>query len=121
MEPLIIIATPNICWLNPDVDYPRTPAAIAEEARLCFENGATILHTHAEGKWKETIQAVRSRSEIIVQCGMSSLPISDRIEVFDSKAEMISVILNHHDEAFAQSDCNVLHLREELVEYCPSL
>jgi 3-keto-5-aminohexanoate cleavage enzyme len=118
MQPLIIIATPNICWLKPEVNYPQSAQAIAEEGRLCFENGATILHTHAQGKWKETIQAVRAGSEIIVQCGMSSLPIPDRMEVFTNKADMISVILNHHDEAFAQSDCNVLHLREELAEYC---
>ena len=37
MQPLIIIATPNVCWLKPEVDYPRTPEAIAEEARLCCE------------------------------------------------------------------------------------
>lgn len=30
---------------------------------------------------------------------------------------MISIILNHHDEAFAQTECNVLHLKEELIEY----
>jgi 3-keto-5-aminohexanoate cleavage enzyme len=118
MQPLIIIATPNICWLKPDVDFPHSPDAIAEEALLCAQNGATILHTHAEGKWKETIEAVRVRSEIIIQCGMSSLPIQDRMKVFANKADMISVILNHHDEAFAQSECNVLHHREELAEYC---
>jgi 3-keto-5-aminohexanoate cleavage enzyme len=117
MQPLIIIATPNICWLNPDVDYPRTPEAIAEEGRRCYENGATILHTHAEGRWKETIAAVRARSEIIVQCGMSSLPIPERMDVFTHKADMISIILNHHDEAFVEADFNVLHLKEELIEY----
>jgi len=117
MQPLIIIATPNICWLNPNVDYPRTPEAIAEEARLCYENGATILHTHAEGKWKETIAAVRARSPIIVQCGMSSLPISDRMDIYKSKGDMISIILNHHDEAFIGVDFNVLHPKEELTEY----
>jgi 3-keto-5-aminohexanoate cleavage enzyme len=117
MQPLIIIATPNVCWLKPEVDYPRTPEAIAEEARLCYENGATILHTHAEGKWKETIEAVRARSSIIVQCGMSSLPISDRMDVFTEHADMMSIILNHHDEAFAEADFNVLHTKEELVEY----
>jgi 3-keto-5-aminohexanoate cleavage enzyme len=117
MNPLIIIATPNICWLKPEVDYPRNPEEIAEEARRCFENGATILHTHAEGKWKETIAAVRHKSDIIVQCGMSSLPIPDRMEVFNNKADMISIILNHHDEAFVGADCNVLHLKDELVEY----
>ncbi|MGD0877988.1 MAG: 3-keto-5-aminohexanoate cleavage protein [Anaerolineales bacterium] len=118
MQPLIIIATPNICWLKPDVDFPHSAAAIAEEARLCAQNGATILHTHAEGKWKETIEAVRGRSDIIIQCGMSSLTIHDRMEVFTCKADMISAILNHHDEAFTQSECNILHLREEMAEYC---
>lgn len=59
MEPLIIIATPNICWLKPEVEYPQTSEAIAEEGRRCFKSGATVLHIHAEGKWKETIAAVR--------------------------------------------------------------
>ncbi len=117
MQPLIIIATPNVCWLNPEVDYPRTPQAIAEEAALCRQNGAAILHTHAEGKWKETIAAVRARCDIIVQCGMSSLPILERMAVYENKADMISVILNHHDEAFTVADFNVLHPREELAEY----
>ncbi|PIX47759.1 MAG: 3-keto-5-aminohexanoate cleavage protein, partial [Anaerolineae bacterium CG_4_8_14_3_um_filter_59_70] len=97
MHPLIITATPNICWLKSEVDYPRTPEAIAEEAALCQQNGATILHTHAEGKWAETIAAVRTKCDIIVQCGMSSLPIPERMEVYENKADMISIILNHHD------------------------
>jgi 3-keto-5-aminohexanoate cleavage enzyme len=117
MQPLAITATPNISWLHPDVDYPRTPETIAQEALLCFQNGAAILHTHAEGRWKETIQAVRAQCEIIVQCGMSSLPIPDRMEVYENKPDMISIILNHHDEAFARTECLVLHPREELVEY----
>jgi 3-keto-5-aminohexanoate cleavage enzyme len=117
MDPLVIIATPNICWLNPGVDYPRTPEAIAEEAVLCQQNGAAILHTHAESKWKETLAAVRARCSIIVQIGMSSLPIPDRMEVYEHKADMLSIILNHHDEAFAQTECLVLHPRQELEEY----
>jgi hypothetical protein len=31
MDPLIITATPNICWLSPDVPYPHTVADIATE------------------------------------------------------------------------------------------
>jgi 3-keto-5-aminohexanoate cleavage enzyme len=116
MQPLIIIATPNICWLRPQVDYPKTPGAIAEEAARCAQNGATILHTHAEGKWKKTIAAVRARCDIIVQCGMSSLPISDRMDVLTEHADMISFILNHHDEAFVGADFNVLHVKDELIE-----
>jgi len=117
MDPLIIIATPNICWLNPDIEYPRTPSDIAEEAKLCYENGATILHTHAEGNWKETIAAVRNLAPIIVQCGMSSQLIVERMEIYNNQADMISIILNHHDEAFVGVDFNVLHPKAELVEY----
>jgi 3-keto-5-aminohexanoate cleavage enzyme len=117
MLPLIITATPNICWLHPNVAYPRTPKSIAKEAALCFKHGATILHTHAEGNWKETIEAVRTQSKIIIQCGMSSQLIPDRQEIFKNQGNMISIILNHHDEAFVGVDFNVLHPKEELVEY----
>jgi len=117
MDPLIIIATPNISWLNPGVPYPETPSEIAEEGTLCLENGATILHIHAEGQWIETIQAVRARCKIIVQCGMSSLPIPERLDVYKERGDMISIILNHHDEAFAEGDFNVLHTKDELLEY----
>ena len=117
MQPLIITATPNISWLHPQVDYPRTPEAIASEAVQCFQNGATILHTHAEGCWAETIQAVRGQSPIIIQCGMSSLSIPERMAVYKNKGNMISIILNHHDEAFALTETSVLHSRTELAEY----
>lgn len=117
MEPLIITATPNISWMHPEVEYPRTPDEITEEARLCYANGATILHTHAEGRWAETLQAVREKCKVIIQCGMSSLPISERMASYINHGDMISIILNHHDEAFAQTECSVLHSRQELVEY----
>jgi 3-keto-5-aminohexanoate cleavage enzyme len=117
MQPLIIIATPNICWLQPQVDYPRTPEAIAEETRRCRENGAAILHTHAQGQWEQVIRAVREKTDILIQCGMSSLTIPERLEVFEQRADMISIILNHHDESFAEADFNVLHSRAEMLEY----
>jgi 3-keto-5-aminohexanoate cleavage enzyme len=118
MQPLIIVATPNISWLHPEVDYPRTPEEISDEARLCTQNGATILHTHAEGRWAETIQAVRHTCPIIIQCGMSSLPIPERMEAYTHKPDMISIILGHHDEAFTQVETSALHSRQELTEYC---
>ncbi len=117
MEPLIIIATPNISWLHPEVDYPRTAEAIAAEARLCRENGATILHTHAQGKWNEVVSAVRGTCDLIVQGGMSSQLIPERMELFESRPDMASIILNHHAESFVEADFNVLHPKEELAEY----
>jgi 3-keto-5-aminohexanoate cleavage enzyme len=104
MDPLVITATPNTCWLHPEVEYPRTPDEIAVEARLCGEKGAAVFHIHGEGQWPEVIDAIRSSSDVIIQCGMSSLTLQERIEVFERKADMISVILNHHT-------------KEELAEY----
>jgi 3-keto-5-aminohexanoate cleavage enzyme len=117
VDPLIIVATPNTCWLKPEVEFPTTPEEIAAEARLCLERGAAVLHTHAERQWVEVIRAVRATSDIVVQCGMSSLEIPERMAVFEERSDMISIILNHHDEAFAQVECLVLHPREELEEY----
>ena len=117
MDPLIIVATPNTSWLHPKVKYPKTPQEIADEAILCQQAGATILHTHAEGDWIGTLRAIRAKSDIVIQCGMSSLPIPERMDVYREKGDMISIILNHHDEAFVKTECNVLHSKEELTEY----
>jgi len=117
MDPLIIVATPNTCWLKPSVDYPRTPQAIAREAKRCLEKGASVLHTHAEGQWVEVIRAVRVSCDIVVQSGMSSLEIKDRLDCLSEKSEMLSIILNHHDEAFAEVDCLKLHSKQELEKY----
>ena len=115
--PLIITATPNISWLNPDIDYPKTVEDLLAEAKRCQEAGASILHFHGEEYWTEAINALRSETDLIVQCGMSSLPIPERMEVFEQKADMISIIASHHDEAFVGLDVHVLHPREELAEY----
>jgi 3-keto-5-aminohexanoate cleavage enzyme len=117
MDPLIIVATPNTCWLKPEVQFPKTPEAIARQAVLCQESGASVLHTHAEGQWIEVIRAVRNSCDIIVQSGMSSLEIEQRMDAFTEKTDMISIILNHHDEAFAELDCLKLHSKEELEQY----
>ena len=117
MKPLIITATPNICWLQPDVPYPRSVDEIVAEARRCEQAGARIFHIHAEGRWAEVIEALRQRTALIIQCGMSSLPIPDRRDVWTHHADMVSMIVSHHDEAFAGLDMHVLHPREELEEY----
>ena len=116
-NPLIITATPNICWLNPKVSIPKTAREIAEEAALCREAGASILHSHGEGQWADMIREVRNASDIIIQSGMSSIPLNERIELFEQHSDMVSIILNHHAEAFAEVDCNILHTLEELREY----
>jgi 3-keto-5-aminohexanoate cleavage enzyme len=117
MDPLIITATPNICWLRPDVEYPQTVSDLLEEATKCKKAGASVLHMHAENRWAETIRSLKNATDLILQCGMSSLEIKDRMEVFEQEADMISVIASHHDEAFAEVDTHALHPREELKDY----
>jgi 3-keto-5-aminohexanoate cleavage enzyme len=117
MDPLIITATPNISWLNPKVKYPKNPEEMAESAKRCAAAGASIIHIHAERMWAETIKALRKETKAIIQCGMSSLSIADRMEVFSEHADMISIILGHPDEAFVNVETNVLHNRKELIEY----
>jgi len=114
--PLIITATPNNCWLHPEVPYPRTPEEVGEEARLCREAGAAILHLHSLD-WRSDVEAIRSATDLIVQCGMSSQPIPERMEIFRLHSDMISIITSHHDEAFTDVDTHALHPREELEEY----
>ncbi|MDP8023972.1 MAG: 3-keto-5-aminohexanoate cleavage protein [Conexivisphaerales archaeon] len=117
MNPLIVTVTPNISWLNPSVSYPKTPEEFVEEAKKAEKAGASIIHIHAQGMWQETIRQLRKNTNMIIQCGMSSLSIKERMEVFTERADMISVILGHHDEAFVGQDFHVLHPREELLEY----
>lgn len=117
MDPLIITATPNVSWLHPSVRYPKTATDIADSAKKCAKAGAAIVHIHAEKMWSETIRKIRKNTDAIIQCGMSSLSINERIDVFREHADMISIILGHHDEAFVNLDTYVLHPRKELVEY----
>lgn len=117
LNPLVITATPNICWLKPDVHYPKKAPEIIEETLRCREKGASILHTHAEGQWAAVIDGVRAASDIIVQSGMSSIPLRERIELFERKSDMASIILNHHAEAFTELNCDTLHPLAELEEY----
>jgi 3-keto-5-aminohexanoate cleavage enzyme len=118
-EKLIITATPNFSWINPKLtNYPKTADEIIEEVVKCHGAGAAIAHIHGVGGWKETISGIRDRCDIIIQAGMSSQPLADRTGIFENKPDMISIILNHHDEAFTGQDFHRLHPREELEEYC---
>ena len=116
MDPLMITATPNVCWLHPEIEYPQNGESFAAEARRCEEAGAQIIHMHAED-WPEWIAAARAQTDMIVQCGMSSLPVDERLDIFESKGDLISTIISHHDEAFVGQDFHVLHPREELARY----
>lgn len=116
-SPLVVTSTANVSWLHPEVPYPTDAAGRAKAASACADAGAAVFHMHAEDSWTESIAAVRAASDLVVQCGMSSLPIPERMEVYEQGADMISIIASHHDEAFVSVETNVLHGRDELEQY----
>lgn len=119
MPPLIITATPNKSWLNPDLPYPEDIGATAAEAGRCAANGASIIHLHSISDWVPMIDAVRAAvGGTLVQCGMSSLQLEERTDIYQRGADMISIIASHHAEAFPEGDFDVLHPMTELLRYC---
>lgn len=118
LPPLVITATPNKCWLEPELLYPDTIPELAEECARCEAAGAAVLHLHSHTEWVTMIAAVRAASTALVQCGMSSFLVEERLDIFKQHGDMISVIANHHDEAFPEGNTNVLHPMQELIRYC---
>jgi 3-keto-5-aminohexanoate cleavage enzyme len=119
-EKLIVTVTVAKAWIYPEAkNYPTTPEEIADTVFHCYEAGASIAHVHLPKRaCKKTVALIRERCDIIIQAGMSSDPIQKRQELFDAKPDMVSIILNHHDEAFLDIELNRLHPRKELEEYC---
>jgi len=118
MDPLVITATTNICWLKPDVKYPLTTEEVVEEAARCREAGASVLHIHSEGKFIPVAEGVRAKTDLILQGGMSSLTCKERNDMFKTHYDMISVTITHHSEDFAKVNIDMLHTLDEVAEYC---
>lgn len=120
MNKLIITATTANSWINPDLkNWPLTTEELIEDAMQCAEAGASILHVHLSrsSEATEVVAKIRERTDAIIQAGMSSYPIEERTTDFAAKPDMISIILNHHDEHFMEMHVNRLHSLEEFEEY----
>jgi len=119
-EKLIVTVTSANAWMYPEAkNYPITPEEITENTIKCYEQGASIAHIHLPKRnIKKTIDLIRDKCDIIIQGGMSSDPVDKRNELINAKPDMMSIILNHHDECFKEVELNRLHPREELEEYC---
>jgi len=120
LEKLVITATTANSWIHPDVkNWAETTEALVADVVKCTEAGAAIAHVHLPtGKEVETVKMIRERCDVIVQAGMSSYPIDQRESMFKAKPDMLSIILNHHDEHFTKLSVNQLHPLEELERYC---
>jgi 3-keto-5-aminohexanoate cleavage enzyme len=122
-EKLIVTTTVAPSWIYPEArNNPRNADDTINEVVESWKAGASIAHIHGkqnftEEQWKTVIKSVRDRTDIIIQVGLSALPIPQRMPAIKMKPDMLSVILNHHDEAFPHAKMSLLHDREELVEY----
>lgn len=116
---VVITVTLAPSWMFPDVSNASTTAEeIAEVAARCCEAGAAIAHVHSQpGEWKELVRMIRKRTNILIQAGMSSYPLERRSDAFESRPDMISVMLGQHDEAFPKEDVYAIHTRQELLAY----
>jgi 3-keto-5-aminohexanoate cleavage enzyme len=120
MNKLVITATTANSWIHPNVkNWAQTTDELVKSAIACYEAGAAILHIHLpKGEEADVVNRVRDKApDAIIQCGMSSLHIEKRDAHFASGSDMLSIILNHHDEAFP-TPVLVLHELEELEQYC---
>ena len=122
-QKIIITATTANSLVYPEVkNWGKTTEELIDDVVECYEAGAAIAHIHLpRGEEIETVKKIRERCGIIIQAGMSSETISQRKGDFDSKPEMMSVMLNHHTEHYDQVIIEVLHPMKELEEYCVKL
>lgn len=121
MEPLIITVAPVGAELQREQTphLPLTPAQLGEVAERSQAAGASILHlhcrnddgsnTHAVARFREALEAVRARSDLIVQFstgGAIDMTPGERIAPLELRPEMATLTcgtVNFGDEIFQNS------------------
>ena len=146
MDKLIITVT-----VDSTMSYPGNPLmppiedldTIASEYVRSVEAGASIVHHHGihyleheiqpDGRrlskidfsgWERLTEMIRSRCTPIVQFGIASARLEEKIKLMDLRPEMMSYAFNVHDEFFQPdpkypaNEMYALHPRDELKTFC---
>jgi 3-keto-5-aminohexanoate cleavage enzyme len=133
------------------MSYPGNPAmpaiedvgAVAAEYVRAIDAGATIVHHHgvhylektfqADGSklskidfdgWARLTAAIRSGRDAIIQFGIASARLEDKLRLLALRPEMMSYAFNVHDEffqpdeRFPPNEQYGLHPRDELLTFC---
>jgi len=121
MDPLIVTVAPVGAELTPDQTpyLPLTPEQLGETAAACESAGASIVHvhcrtddganTHAVARFRDALQAIRSRSKLIVQFstgGAIGMTPEERAAPLELKPEMATLTcgtVNFGDDVFENS------------------
>lgn len=117
---------------NPHVPY--TPEEIAEEARRCREAGAAVVHLHARHddgratqehqRFRETIEAIRARTDVIVQVstgGAVGMSIEERCQPLNLRPapEMATLncgTINFGNDVFVNSRKEIRDVAAKIFE-----
>ncbi len=146
MDDLIITVT-----VDSSMSYPGNPYmpaiedtdAVAAEYVRAIDAGASLVHHHGvhylersispDGKqlskidfegWKKLTDTIRSERDPIMQFGIASARLDEKIRLMDLRPDMMSYAFNVHDEyfrpdpAYPANEMYSLHPRDELVAFC---
>ncbi|WP_283139661.1 3-keto-5-aminohexanoate cleavage protein [Rhizohabitans arisaemae] len=146
MDPLIITVTADSTMSYPG--YKGMPAIedtdkVAQEYIDSVNAGATLVHHHgvhyledaiqADGKklskidfdgWRDLTEKIRTvGTDPIMQFGIASARLPEKVELMSLRPDMMSYAFNVHDEyfqpdpAYPANEMYSLHPRDELVEF----
>ena len=146
MDKLIITVT-----VDSSMSYPGNPLmppiedveTIGAEYVRSVNAGASIVHHHgihylehemqADGRrlsridfdgWRNLTELIRSECDPIVQFGIASARLDEKIGLMELRPEMMSYAFNPHDEffqpdpAYPANEMYALHPRDELETFC---
>jgi 3-keto-5-aminohexanoate cleavage enzyme len=145
MDKLIITVT-----VDSNMSYPRNPycpkfddvEGYVQQYVDAIRAGASIAHIHgvhrledkiqADGKrlsridfegWRRMQEGIRSKTDALVQFGIASARLDEKIRLMDYHPDMMSYCYNPHDEHFQPdpdypaNEMYAIHSRDELFEY----
>jgi 3-keto-5-aminohexanoate cleavage enzyme len=129
---------------NPNGPKPDNPKGVADEYVRAIDVGASICHTHGsytsdpviqpDGRqlqipvmegWREITERIRSTGQAILQFGLASIRLEQKLELWRTlRPDMSSINFNSHDEYFQPDPkyppagyCYSIHPISELREY----
>lgn len=117
--------------------------SVAEEYVRAIDAGAVLVHHHgvhhleaeiqADGKrlsrtdfggWQRLTELIRNRRDALIQFGIASARLDEKVRLMQLKPDMMSYAFNVHDEyfqpdpAFPANEQYSLHPRDELLAFC---
>ncbi len=146
MDDLIITVTVDSSMSYPgNAHMPKIEdtEAVAAEYIRAIDAGASLVHHHgvhylekvmaSDGKrlskidiegWRDLTERIRSERDPIMQFGIASARLDEKIALMELKPDMMSFAFNVHDEFFQPdpeypaNEMYSLHPRDELTAYC---